>query len=404
MQVTVEIPDEIYAAMESGLGRRQISERFNISEMTCRMWVKAFIEGKRIENSNQVLEGVNHEVLRAFCKEKGINISEVSSYWTKSKEMSVYTKLDKTNAIDYLDAFEKIIRKYPVDDPILFEPIKISDPMACVAVTSDEHVGLDPLPIDSIFAYEYNAQVYGESMQKVFGSIEKEHRQYGTFDLLLLDDLGDTQDGWNGLTTRGNHSLEQNMTELEMFECCVDNKVKLVRSCVDARIANKIMLRTVTNANHSHQFALIVNSAVQKIINMLYDSSIVEIDTIKRFVEHRVYGNHCFVLTHGKDAKFQNRGLPFKLTDAAKNFIWDYIEHYGIDSKFVHVHKGDLHQVGYERTKRFDYRNFMSFAPPSAWVQHNFGDSYSGYSIQIVPKWTNEIAHTDYFLDYKKKE
>ena len=45
----------------------------------------------------------------------------------------------------------------------------------------------------------------------------------------------------------------------------------------------------------------------------------------------------------------------------------------------------------------------MSFAPPSSWVQHNFGDSYSGYSIQVIPKNTNEISHTDYFLDYKKK-
>lgn len=44
----------------------------------------------------------------------------------------------------------------------------------------------------------------------------------------------------------------------------------------------------------------------------------------------------------------------------------------------------------------------MSFAPPSSWCQINFGDSYSGYSIQVVPKYSNEISHTDYFLDYKK--
>lgn len=36
------------------------------------------------------------------------------------------------------------------------------------------------------------------------------------------------------------------------------------------------------------------------------------------------------------------------------------------------------------------------------WVQHNFGDCYSGYSIQVIPKYENEISHTDYFFDYKK--
>jgi hypothetical protein len=41
----------------------------------------------------------------------------------------------------------------------------------------------------------------------------------------------------------------------------------------------------------------------------------------------------------------------------------------------------------------------MSFAPPSAYVQNNFGDSYSGYSIQVVPKYSSEISHTDYFFD-----
>jgi hypothetical protein len=96
------------------------------------------------------------------------------------------------------------------------------------------------------------------------------------------------------------------------------------------------------------------------------------------------------------------KGLPLKLDDRTINYINDYIRFYDIKSKYIHVEKGDLHQIGYNKCNTFDYRNFMSFAPPSSWVQHNFGDCYSGYSIQVIPKFENEISHTDYFLDYKK--
>ena len=97
-----------------------------------------------------------------------------------------------------------------------------------------------------------------------------------------------------------------------------------------------------------------------------------------------------------------NRGLPLNLNDRAINFINDYLDHYDIKTKYIHVEKGDLHQVAYQRTKKFDYRNFMSFAPPSAWVTHNFGDCYSGFSLQIIPKDSNLIQHIDYFFDLVK--
>ena len=123
---------------------------------------------------------------------------------------------------------------------------------------------------------------------------------------------------------------------------------------------------------------------------------------LERFIEHRSWGNHTWLLCHGKDAKFQFKGLPLILNDKTINFINEYIKFYNIDGKYIHFEKGDLHQLGYQKTTNFDYRNYMSFAPPSAWQQHNFGDAYAGYSIQVIPKYSNQISHTDYFLDYRK--
>jgi hypothetical protein len=158
----------------------------------------------------------------------------------------------------------------------------------------------------------------------------------------------------------------------------------------------------VTVQGNSGNFGHTANIAIQMLIERQYEKSAIEYIVIERFMEHFSYGDHTFILTHGKDPKYMKRGLPYKLTAEAENFINDYIEHYGIDSKYIHLEKGDLHQIGFEKTNRFDYRNFMSFAPPSAYGQHNYGDGYGGFSIQVVPKHSSEISHTDYFFEFKK--
>jgi hypothetical protein len=335
-----------------------------------------------------------HEIRDEEGKKKGNAFIKNPDY--KEPEL-----LDTTKCLE--NAIDNVLSKFNKEDYIFYPNQHESNLKALKVTISDDHVGLEPNPNNNgLFKYEYNAQIYSNSYEKVFKSIIKEFNTHGKFDLLLFDNLGDEQDGWNGLTTRGGHQLPQNMTNAEVFETCIDVKVKIIKSIVENNIANKIILRKVTNDNHSGDFGHTINLAVKKIINLIYSNDIVEVETLTRFLEHRIYGNHCFVLTHGKDAKQMFKGLPLKLDEKTINYINDYLRFYDINSKYIHVEKGDLHQIGYNKCNTFDYRNFMSFAPPSSWVQHNFGDCYSGYSIQVIPKFENEISHTDYFLDYKK--
>jgi hypothetical protein len=141
--------------------------------------------------------------------------------------------------------------------------------------------------------------------------------------------------------------------------------------------------------------------SVAKIINRVYSSEIIETKILTRFMDNVVYGNHTFIKTHGKDEKYMKSGLPFVLNDKTIRFVNEYIEHYNLNG-FIHVDKGDLHQKGYKRYKKFDYNNFMSFAPPSNWQQHNYGDSYAGYTLRVVDKWINEVIETNKFIEYKK--
>ena len=341
------------------------------------------------------------------CVETGISIEKIGYYWHKSEHFSLNVKEENDNDLEEIsEVFDSIIERHlKYFTPIKITPKNTKTNKALKVTITDSHVGMNPNPgNNALFQYEYNSEIYNSSIEKVYNSILKEFVTHGVFDLLLLDDLGDLADGWNGYTTRGGHNLPQNMTNAEVFEVCVDAYVGLIRSLVEANVANKIILRCISNDNHSGDFALVINKGIQKIINLMYSKDIVEVDILERFIEHRTYGDHCFILTHGKDKEQMKGGLPIVLNDKAIRLINDYIEHYDIDSKYIHVEKGDLHQIGYQRTKKFDYRNFMSFAPPSSWIQHNFGDSYSGYSIQVIPKFNNEISHTDYFIEYDKRK
>lgn len=341
-----------------------------------------------------------HTGLEQECEAVGIPINSVGHYWYKGKHYSIHAK---ANELSYLQAIEDIIKDLPRRK---IKALKRDRKKPCIAIKatlSDMHVGMEPNPDGrALFGYEYNREIFNENLDKVYHAIIKEFTLHGRFDLLLLDDLGDGLDGWNGFTTRGGHTLPQNMDNVEAFKTYVFGKLDLIERLHHAGIANKIYVRNVSNCNHSGDFGYTANIAIQMILERTYAKQAVEFYILEKFMEHFEYGDHTFVLTHGKDKSYMKQGLPYKLDDKAIKFITDYIEHYGIDSKYIHVEKGDLHQIGFAKTKRFDYRNFMSFAPPSAYGQHNYGDGYGGFSIQVVPKFSSEISHTDYFFEFKK--
>lgn len=346
---------------------------------------------------------MDHSALDSEASVMGFPIDNVSSYWLKSKHISVHVKGDK-HEINYFDEIAKIVEGYNPETLRNIEKVELDSPKAIKATLSDMHVGLDPNPNNkSLFSYEYNAEVFKSNLDKVYNSILKEYTANGRFDLLIIDDLGDGLDGWDGLTTRGGHKLEQNMSNQEAFKTFVEGKLTLIENCVRAGIANEVLVRNVANDNHSGSFASIANMTIQMLLNRTYGEDSVKFYILERFMEHFKYGMHTYILTHGKDSQYMFKGLPFELNDKATSFINDYIDHYEIDTPFIHLEKGDLHRIGYSRTKKFDYRNYMSFAPPSAWVQHNFGDCYSGYSIEVIPKFSGEISHTDYYFDLNKK-
>jgi hypothetical protein len=344
-----------------------------------------------------------HTGLEAECDAVGIPLDNVKHYWHKGKHYSINVNAQKET--DYKQAIEDMLAGYTFEKKKFTPAKKVSENPKAIKVTlSDMHVGLNPNPNNkSLFGYEYNKEIFNQHIDKVIESVLKEYTSNGAFDLLLIDDLGDSLDGYNGLTTRGGHTLEQNMTNEEAFTTYIEGKLRLIETLIDAGVANSYEVRNVTDCNHSGSFGAIANITIKMILERVYEKDIVKFTILERFMEHFEYGVHTFILTHGKDSKYMFKGLPYTLNDKATAFINEYIDHYNINTRYIHLEKGDLHRIGYDRTKKFDYRNFMSFAPPSAWVQGNFGDGYSGFSLQVIPKHNGEIQHTDIYFDLKKR-
>jgi hypothetical protein len=353
-----------------------------------------------IEEIDKQLE--EHKALKEHCETQGIPVDEVRHYWHKSENFSVFAK--NTKEVHLLEAVDAIVEKHLSGNIEKFTPPKKqkvdNKNKAFKLVLSDMHVGLNPNPNGiGLYDYEYNSNKFYDNLQHAFCSLKKEYEQYGKVDTLFLFDLGDGLDGWNQETTRGGHKLDQNLNNVGQFQTYVEGKMMLIKSIVEADFADKICIRNVANCNHSGDFGAIANWTIMKLIEQTYKDNKIEFYILQRFMEHFVYGEHCFIQTHGKDFKYMKRGLPLKLDANTINFITNYIDKYKINSKYIHVEKGDLHQIGYEKCRAFDYRNYMSFAPPSVWAQHNFVSGYFGYSIQVIDKNNGKISHTDYFFE-----
>jgi len=338
------------------------------------------------------------------CDEQGIDIKDVNYYWYKGKRFSINVR-NNNGESKIVETIKEILDEYKPDFKVhkLDGSTVKSNDKALKATLSDMHVGMEPNKGNrSIFKYEYNADIFNQNIDHVIQSIIKEYQTHGRFKELIIQDLGDPMDGYNNMTTRQGHQLQQNMGNVDQFKTYVFGKLRLAETAIKLNIADEVKFKSVSNCNHAGEFGEIANIAIKGILDRVYPEHLFDFYIQSEFIEHFEYGDHAFIMTHGKDKEHMKHGLPKHLDPKTINYIQSYIDHNEITSKYIHFEKGDLHCSGLDRCKKFDYRNFMSFAPPSSHSQTNYGDNYSGYAIQVIPKYSNDISHCDYLFEFKK--
>jgi len=312
----------------------------------------------------------NHEIVRISTN------NTTGQQWVITKPKR---EIDIEKEIDF-DFITEIVKKHL--KPIPKEVIKVNrTDLFDRVIYTDAHIGMTPNENGfALYGGKWDEEVLNIRLQEMTDKIVE--RQSGN--TLVLDELGDFVDGWDGETTRKGHKLPQNMDNQKMFDVGVSFKVKMIDILVN--YYEKIIVNNICEDNHAGSFGYVINSAFKTIIEQKYEN--VEVANHRKFINHYFIGKHCFVISHGKDSKSLKFGFKPHLDPKQVEKIDQYLKQNKIyrDAEFIEFSKGDSHQLllDYCTSDDFDYMNYHAFSPSSEWVQTNFKKGRSGFTIQHI--------------------
>jgi hypothetical protein len=380
--------DRILELLNSGMTKADIARQL-ISENN----LTTNIETMRVYVSRAVSKH-NNKGVKDACDDVEVAPSNVPYLWLKTKQASLFIKNPsyRVDQIDYESIISKCIEgKAPVPKGD-WKPGKTIDRL----VWTDVHVGMDASRKGlALYAAEWNESQLIKRVKEMAEFVLANK----TSDSLVIDDLGDFMDGWDGETTRKGHKLPQNMTNEEAFESGLKAKVMLIDYL--APQYKNIMCNNICEDNHSGAFGYIVNSAFKHVVDRKYSN--VHVINHKRFINHYIIGRHGFIISHGKDSRNLKFGFKVQLDPRSVEKISQYIRHaQDIRScDYVEFSKGDSHQMlfDYSSSDEFDYFNFPAFSPSSEWVQTNFKKGRSGFVFFQIDLNSNRKVVMPYFFN-----
>lgn len=267
---------------------------------------------------------------------------------------------------------------------------KILRKEALIPYIADLHIGA-MVEEDSLYSNPYDEEEIFNRMGKILLKIEELNElRGGVFDKIIINNLGDSLDGYDGKTTRGGHQLSQNMNNKQQFNTFVELMKWFFSELHDMEVANSIDYYAVGTSNHDGDFGYCANRTIIEYFNLKYPQMHTEI--FERVIGHYHYGKHTFCITHGKDAKEMFRSLPLNLDDKTENFINSYLDNNSLYNDNIHFVKADLHQPSLNYGKRFRYKNVGSIFGSSKWIHHNFGNTKAYCDMDIVDFETEGIT------------
>jgi len=330
-------------------------------------------------NKSRILD--NNEGIYDACESLGVDPTTAPMMWLKNKDASIrvtnplYIKLSEEEKnikdIDFLNIFKGKIKPIIFKNNIDFKESALFDRL----VYTDVHIGMNVNPDGySLYGGLWNE----EELTKRLELMVKHTLSNKKSKTLIIHELGDFLDGWDGFTTRGGHSLPQNMDNQKAFDTALTFKIQLIDALIP--YYDKIKCINICNDNHAGSFGYIANSAFKTYIEFKYVERI-EIINQRRFIDHYTQDNVTFILTHGKDDKSLKFGFKPILDARQIEKIKNYIDENKLHSQKIEFSKGDSHQYIFDNStsKHFCYQNFPAFSPPSNWVQTNFQNSMSGF-------------------------
>lgn len=326
---------------------------------------------KRINDSHEGIYNATNSV--------DVPNTSVKHLWLKNKESSIFVKnpnyiepeIEQEKEIDFLSIFKDKIEPVKINHTSSKWNISDFDRLAY----TDTHVGMDVNKGGySLYDGVWNENEINIRLEEMVAFTILNQKS----DTLYIHDFGDFMDGYNGITTRGGHELPQNMDNQKAFDVGLAFKIRMIDSLIN--YFNKIVCVNICNDNHAGSFGYIVNSAFKAYIELKYPNN-VEVINQRKFIDHYIVGDRCFILTHGKDDKNLKFGFKPQLDAIQIEKIKNYIDEYKLHNYQIEFGKGDSHQLllDFTTSSSFEYQNFGAFSPPSDWVKTNFKNTSSSF-------------------------
>jgi hypothetical protein len=384
----------LYSANDgSNLNQRSVSREFpSITFRDFKRILRAFsITKDSVPVAPHILEETAPDKVASIIRQNKENVvlkkldedrsKHYETLWKKAVKQLVELQESKGSAEDFL---KQIVEQNTSDQ----KPVRIHNTnngkVSINIYLSDLHIGAYVDKQEAVYANDWDEAKVFEAAEHVINEIIYLSELYGRFENINICSMGDEVDGMSMQTSRGGHHLPQNMnnkTQLRVW-------VKLMRYFIDQihnlNVADHISTYIVADSNHPGDFSYGAAIAIETFSEFKYPD--MKCEVFDKFMGHFQQGQHCFILTHGKDKEIMSRGWPLYLNDRVKSQINDYIKYNGIAKYNLHLVKGDLHQTAFEDTRDFTYRNTLSWFGNSIYAMNNFGHGQRGCSYDLF--WT----------------
>mgnify|MGYP001485077425 CR=1 FL=1 len=330
-----------------------------------------------------------------YCSHYSLPRADISSYKLVSHTGTPYYNIAfKENILESGIDFESILSKYENFTPsekVVYNSV-LTDPDFDMLTYTDVHIGMDTDSTgNAMYADDWSEKSIKESYYKMIDATISSKES----DTIIVDELGDFLDGFNGYTTRGGHKLPQLMTNEEAFDVALEFKVDVVDRL--AAVYKNVVINNICNDNHAGSFGYFVNSALKNLCDRVFDN--VSVVNYRQFINHYFVNDICFIITHGKDDSTLKFGFKPQLDSKGLEKIDQYCKQNDLykKAKKIIFKKGDSHQCLFDMctSDDFYYFNYPALSPSSQWVQNNFKKGRRGY---VLEKWTAGSVEIDPFF------
>jgi hypothetical protein len=355
---------------------------------------------RKIGRNGEVISSVEKNISEIIPFPENFEIKRISTNLNTHQQW-VIAEPDKNREIS-IDEIKQCLNELDFDkiNKVYSKPINVNSDNILRIIITDIHVGMETNEDgNGLYGEIWNENVLSDRVDVILKKVSS-FVKFKKYKEIHLINLGDFMDGWDGQTVRKGHNLPQNMDNKKAFKVGLNFFVDLYSRLSAFNI--KIVIHSITNSNHSNDFDYIVNYSAKEILKAKYLN--IEYNIYQRFIGHYIAGKHCFIISHGKDAKNLKFGFKPILDSKQKDKIKEYIKHHNLENYYCTFEKGDTHLqlIDSMSMDGCDYNNYLAFSPASEWVQTNFSKGRSGFNIMDVNLKENEKGLTTFYFDWQR--